>query len=324
MWAFCCRRQKRMCHFRNNLKNGRRSAFTLVEVAVTILVVALIVGSAMTILDRLVGAMADMHLRGEAFEIARQKMEGLLSETNISDKSEYGTSDLYPEIQWQTVVEPFYEPINNTMWIRAVCSAGFNDSKGQYQSIDLEHWITNLSAELIRQIVQQQKTEQEYLDLLSDTEASAIEETTIAYLAQAGLDVDKYTDFLLQQRRKKLDYIAKNGFGGGYEALLEELQQEEDRFLLGLGMDFAAYNNFAKTYVPQSSESPAADISDEPVPADREPTTDSDQPASADKPSDSSREKSPTTAEKPVTADELRARGFPESLIPLLVQLLNS
>lgn len=319
----------------NGLKNRPSSGFTLVEVAVTIVVVGLIVGSSMTILDRLIGAMGDMRLRSEAFEIARQNMETLLSETKAADLSEYGTSEICPEVQWQTAIEPFYEPISKKMWIRAVCSAGFNDSKGQYQSIDLEHWLTNLSADVVRQIIQQQKAEDDYLDLLSGTasgqEEAAVQETTMAYLEEAGLDVDKYSDFLDQQRNQKLDYISKKGFDDGYDTLIEELREDENVFLQALGMDFGKYNTFARAYVPQSSGSEASDgkttaksdLSEgkEKSPDNLEqnkplidPPVDDPKPPSTDKPK----------GKQKITAEFLRSKGVKESSIPLLLQLLGS
>ena len=302
------------------LKNRQSRAFTLVEVAVTIVVVGLIVGSSMTILDRLVGAMADMRLRTEAFETARQNMEALLSEANITDRSEYGTNEFVPEIQWQTVVEPFYEPISNRMWVRAICSAGFNDSQGKYQSIDLEHWLTNLSAEVVRQIIQQQQAEQDYLDLLSGTaagqEEAEAQEATIAYLSEAGLDVDKYTAFLEQQRRNKLDYISKNGFDDGYTAAIDELRENENRFLQTLGMDFDKYNAFAQNYVAQPGAAEGAD--------DWTPTADSTPSGSAGESSGDAEPPATTPETKKVYGPEDLPPNIPKELIPIFLQLMNS
>lgn len=279
------------------ISNRQSRAFTLVEIAVAIVVVGLIVSSGMAILDRLIGAMADMRLRSEAFEIAREKMETLLAQAKVQDMTDYGTSELRPDIQWQTTLEPFYEPITNQMWIRAVCSAGYNDSKGSYQSIDLEHWITNLSPQLVKQILDQQKVEQEYLDLLGGTasgqEEALVQETTAAFLTQAGLDVDAYLSFLKRQRQKKLDHLSKYGMDDGYYKLLEELRQDEDRFLQVLGMDFDAYNAFAPTYTPTGLPSgndgtvPTAPSPEEAAnpPQDAE-TPDTDVPEEGDPPID--------------------------------------
>lgn len=311
-----------------NLKDRRRPAFTLVEVAVTIVVIGLIVGSAITILERIVGAMADMRLRANAFELARQNMESLLASANVQDKTEYGVSEIHPEIQWQTVIEPFYEPVTNAMWVRAVCSAGFNDSKGQYQSIELEHWLTNLSAEVVRQIIQQQKAEEEYLDLLSGTssgqEEAAVQETTIAYLEEAGLDVDEYQNFLERQRRKKLDYIAKNGFDDGYEAFLEDLREDENKFLDKIGVDFDKYNVFARTYVPRFTNSGSKPGQSGDTDSGNTPSgSESDPSSGLDSGGDNGSNTSPQTDSSPrYTREDLKAMGFSDAMIDILLKML--
>lgn len=302
-------------------------AFTLVEVAVAIVVIALVVGTATVILDNLVGAMLDIRLQTDAFETVRQNMETLLSLPRVQDTVEYGVSEIYPEIQWQTVIEPFYEPITNAMWLRAICSAGYTDSKGQYQEVELEHWLTNLPGNVVRQILQQQRAEEEYLDLLSGTASgqaeAALQETTIAYLEQAGLDVDAYTSFIERQRRRKLDYIAQKGFDDGYFDFLEELRQEENRFLEGLGMDFDKYNIFADTYVPDGAgwDDPAASEASGsdalgPDPFDN-PTGLGESPADGADPHSEQ-------PKKIYTPDDLPKMGIPEEYIPVFLPLFNS
>jgi len=243
-----------MCGFKNNLfRTGScRPAFTLLEVATALALLTIIIGAVMTLMNRYVEAVMDMQLRDQAFEIARGNMENLLAESKLSDISDYGTSETYPDIEWETIVEPFYEPVTNQMWIRAVCSAGFKDSKGEFQNIELEHWITNLTAAQIKQILQQQQIESEYMDLLNGGQETALQETTLAYLEEQGLDAAGYKRLTEQQRRKKLEYIAERGFEG-YEQFVEKLKAEENQFLEDLGMDFDGYNAFAATYVPKST-----------------------------------------------------------------------
>ena len=293
-------------------------AFTLVEIAVAIVVVGLIVSSAMAIIDRLVGAMTDMRLRSEAFEIARNKMETLLAQSKVQDLTDYGTSETRPDIQWQTTIEPFYEPITHQMWIRAVSSAGFNDSKGKFQSVDLEHWITNLSPQLVKQILDQQKAEQEYLDLLSGTasgrEEALIQETTAAFLAQEGLDVDAYLSFLKRQRQKKLDHLSKYGMDDGYSKLLEQLRQDEDRFLQALGMDFDKYNAFAPTYVPQLDGRPL----DATAPSSPDGSSSPQDPANPSKETDTPDATAPEDGNPPIDWDRI-----PPELRPLIESLLK-
>lgn len=220
------------------------------EIVAALLLLSMILSSVLVLMNRCVAAVIDMQLRQQAFELARSNMERLLSEPKLSDMSDYGTSDTNPDLEWETVVEPFYEPVTSQMWIRAVCSARFIDSKGEYQSVDLEHWITNLTASQVKQILDQQKVENAYLELLQEGQVSEEQETTRAYLEQEGLDVEAYNKLVSQQRRKKLEYIAQNGFDG-YEQYLVQLEEEENAFLEKLGMNFDDYNEFALTYVPQ-------------------------------------------------------------------------
>ena len=243
-----------MYRFKINMftKDSAKRAFTIVEVVAALAVLSVMLGSVMVLMNRYVEAVMDLQLREQAFEIVRGNMENLLAESKLSDMGEFGTSETNPDIEWKTLVEPFYESVTNRMWIRAVCSAGFNDSKGEYQEVELEHWITNLTAVQIKRILAQQKVENEYMELLNDGEDSAIQETTRAYLLEQGLDADAYDRFAKQQKRRKLEYISEKGFDG-YEELLEILEEEEDEFLEKLGMDFNGYNQFAAAYVPQST-----------------------------------------------------------------------
>ena len=52
---------------------------------------------------------------------------------------------MYPDISWQTVIEAFPEPVDGQMWVRAVCTAEYKDSKGKTQKVELTHWITELT-----------------------------------------------------------------------------------------------------------------------------------------------------------------------------------
>jgi hypothetical protein len=263
----------------------------MIEVATALALLGIILGAVMTLMNRYVEAVMDMQLREQAFEIARDNMETLLAESRLSDTSEYGTSEIYPDIEWETVVEPFYEPVTNQMWIHAVCSAGFKDSKGEFQNVELEHWITNLTVAQVKQILAQQEVEAEYMDLLNGGEESAIQETTKAYLEEQGLDAQAYERLVDQQRQKKLEYISEKGFDG-YEEFVEMLKAEENEFLEKLGMDFDGYNEFAAAYVPKSKFSEEPPSTDNDFGGDTDSGT-SDTPGSGNPPTESSNEEIP-------------------------------
>lgn len=251
---------------------SRHNAFTFIEVVAAVALLAIMLSSVLVLMNQFIGAVGDMRLRREAFELARSNMETLLSETKLPDIYEYGESETDPDIRWQTVVEPFYEPYKGRMWIRAVCSASFFNSKDEEENIELEHWITNLTAAQIRQILAQQQVEDAYLDLLQEGEYNDIQLATIAYLEQEGLDVEAYKAFLERQRRQKLEYLDKNEMRG-YDDYVEQLAEEENDFLEDLGMDFDAYNDFAATYVPPApqNQSDSSDLPDSESPDEYTP-----------------------------------------------------
>jgi hypothetical protein len=173
-------------------------------------------------------------------------------------------------------VEPFYEPYKSRMWIRAVCSASFVDSKDEEENVELEHWITNLTAAQIRQILDRQEVEGVYMELLHEGQYSDMQLTTIAYLEQEGMDVEGYKELLEQHRRKKLEFLDKNGMDG-FDEYVEQLTAEENDFLEGLGVNFDAYNEFAATYVPPQTENQPEtfdpDNPDEFPPSEPDPAT---------------------------------------------------
>jgi prepilin-type N-terminal cleavage/methylation domain-containing protein len=225
--------------------------FTLVEVAAALVLLGLLLGSTLTLMNRYVDTVIDMQLRQQAFEMARSNMERLLSENTLSDRDDYGTDEFHPELDWEMLVEPFYEPVTNRMWIRAVCLAGYMDTKGQRQDVELEHWITNLTKEQIRQILAQQKAEEEYLKILQGGELTDVQKATVAFLVQEGMDVEAYRKLLKKQLRQKIDYLSRNGMTG-YETFVQGLEDEENEFLQKLGMDFDDYNTFAAGFDPST------------------------------------------------------------------------
>jgi prepilin-type N-terminal cleavage/methylation domain-containing protein len=228
-----------------------RNGFTLVEVAAAMVLLSLLIASSLTLMNRYVDTVIDLRLRGQAFEIARSNMEQLLSETKLPEMDEYGVDEFHPELDWQTVVEPFYEPVTNRMWIRAVCSAGYTDAKGDRQDIELEHWITNLTPDQIRQIRAQQKAEEEYMELLQGGGLTDVQKATVAFMLQEGLDVDGYRKFLKSQLRRRLEYLSTNTmYDNAYVKFCQQLEAEENAWLENHGLDFDKYNDFAKDFDP--------------------------------------------------------------------------
>jgi len=134
-----------------------KHAFSLVETATAVIILGLISSSVLLVINRCLVSATNSTLRMHAFEVARENMEKLLASDSVTEMNKYGTSDKYPQIQWQTTVETFYEPITNRMWVRSVCSAEYNDANDTPQSVELTHWLTNLTKKELVQVIQQRQ-----------------------------------------------------------------------------------------------------------------------------------------------------------------------
>jgi len=124
----------------------------LLEVLAALTILAFVCSSVVLVVDRCVTSVADSSLRMEAFQLARENMEKVLASDSVTETVEYGRSDLYPDVSWQTQIEAFSEPMTQKMWIRAVCSAEYSDATGQKQTVKLEHWITELTDQQASQL----------------------------------------------------------------------------------------------------------------------------------------------------------------------------
>lgn len=173
----------------SNIHGTKEKAFSLIEVLTALAILALICSSVLIVIDRNIASAANSMQRMHAFEVARENMEKLLSSASVKESVEYGDSNEYPDISWETVVETFYEPITARMWIRGVCSAKYNDPNGQKQTIELEHWLTDLTKEQLLQIMKRDQNKQE------DGEGEVIGSLEEA-AEYAGVDVETIQQWL--------------------------------------------------------------------------------------------------------------------------------
>jgi prepilin-type N-terminal cleavage/methylation domain-containing protein len=135
------------------LAKQRCKAFTLVEVIAAATIIGIIASSIMVVFIRCTSAVRDSARRIQALEVARENMEILLGKETVSEQVVYGHSDKYPSIQWINRVETFYEPVAQKMWLRAVCSAQYEDSGGETKSVEFTHWLTELNDKQVQQIL---------------------------------------------------------------------------------------------------------------------------------------------------------------------------
>ncbi len=198
-------------------------------------ILALISSSVWVVIDRSVTSMADLEMQMHAFEIARENMETLLSQSSVSETTEYGSSDKYPDIKWKTVVETFYEPIESQVWLRGTCTAEYFDSGGEKQTIELSHWLTGLTEAQLLQLSMQDEAELEmledqFIETVEDAaEYAGVDPETIEQWLEDGLETTEEGFFI----KSELDYFKSNNEIQETEKITEndrsdETEQDED------------------------------------------------------------------------------------------------
>jgi len=155
----------------NMFKRRGRCGFTLIEVVASLAVLTLITTSVLVVMNRCIEAAIDSRARNQAFEMARENMEKLLGKDSVQDTTEFGISEINPDLRWETVVETFYEPITSRMWVQGICSAGYTDSDGEIQTVELTCWLTDVTENDLKKIRDQEKRELEYLEELAEMDA---------------------------------------------------------------------------------------------------------------------------------------------------------
>ena len=159
------------------------------EAVAGLVILAFFAWGVLVVTNRCMAWAAESALRMQAFEVARENMEKLLSSDSVKESSESGESEKYPDVKWQTDIETFYEPITSRMWVRGVCRADYEDTSGELQTIELTHWLTNLSKEQLLEIMKGEEREKALL-------AGQLIETIEDAAAYAGVDVETVEQWL--------------------------------------------------------------------------------------------------------------------------------
>jgi len=167
-------------------RRAARAGFTLLEVLTALAILGLVCSSTLLVINRCINSAADSALRMEAFQIARENLEQVLVRDSVEESVDYGISEVYPNISWQTVIEVFPEPVNGQMWVRAVSTAEYTDSKDQAQKIELIHWIAAL-------------TDQQAGAILHDEEMAKLEAEQVLATPEAAAKYARINAQTLQQ-----------------------------------------------------------------------------------------------------------------------------
>lgn len=175
------------------------------ETVTAVVILGIVCSGVLAVFNRCMDSVADSKKKMQALEVARDNMENLLTRNSVQEKVEYGTSDKYPGIEWETKVEPFYEPVTDQMWVRAICRAEYNDSEDKEKEIELEHWITSLSKDQLLEMIKQKEQSIEYTDdqLISDPDEAAeyaeVDISTLQEWMENGMQVTEDDEFIKPQ-----------------------------------------------------------------------------------------------------------------------------
>jgi prepilin-type N-terminal cleavage/methylation domain-containing protein len=227
--------------------------FSLLEVLTALGILALVSSSVLLVINRCLDATADSALRMEAFLLARGNLEQILVSDSVEEMAEYGTSDEYPDISWQTVVEGFPDATTGQLWVRAVCSAEYMDSTGETQTVELVHWITELTDEQAGQLVQEEDLEQlEAEQLILTVEDAAdyagVDSETIEQWVENGLLTTADGSFI----RYNLDLFME---GGGDPTEQEKAEQVESIQELAMKLRMEQEGDFGGPLGPGGEDS---------------------------------------------------------------------
>jgi hypothetical protein len=214
----------------------------LAEAVAALVILAFFSSGVLAVINRCMAWASDSAVRMRAFEVARDNMEKLLSSDSVKEMSEYGDSEKYPGIKWQTDVETFYEPITSRMWVRGVCTAQYEDAAGEEQTIELTHWLTNLTKEQLLALAQRDEKEKAML-------AGQVLVTIEDAAAYAGVDVatvEKWIDngmLTLEDGsfvKQNIDLYKNSGGSPTAEQVQTQVQSEAELVQQGTGQEQGA------------------------------------------------------------------------------------
>jgi len=242
-WGLCQdASQSRFDRCGRGMTGQGRKGFTLAEAVAALVILAFFSSGVLAVINRCMAWAADSAVRMRAFEVARENMEKLLSSDSVKEMSEYGDSEKYPGIKWQTDVETFYEPITSRMWVRGVCTAQYEDAAGEEQTIKLEHWLTNLTKEQLLALAQRDEKEKA---LLAGQVLVSIEDAA----AYAGVDVptvEKWIDngmLTLEDgsfAKQNIDLYKNSGGSPTTEQMQTQVQSEAELVQQATGQEQGA------------------------------------------------------------------------------------
>lgn len=224
------------------IRNARESGFSLVEAVTAVIILGLISSGVLVVINRCMTSATNSALRMQAFDVARENMEALLAAEPVKETVEYGSSDKYPGITWQTTVETFHEPVTSRMWVKAVCSAEYTDTEGETQTVELIHWVTDVTKQQLVEIMKAKERDELASQTISTIEEAAeyagVDVSTIQQWIDNGMLTTEDGSFV----KSNIDLYKQSGGNPSPEQISQQIQSTaelaeatEDRGKTGTG-----------------------------------------------------------------------------------------
>jgi len=164
---------------------ARHAGFTLLEAITALGILAVMCSGVLVVMNQSMDSAYNVSMRLRALEVARENLEALLTEQKVAEMTEYGTSEKYPAIEWETTVEAFYTPIRGQDWLRAICRAEYEGIDGTTQAVELEHWLTPIT-----------DAQMQALDAMNESGTGQVFHTIEEAAQYASVDVETITQWM--------------------------------------------------------------------------------------------------------------------------------
>ncbi|MFC1652171.1 prepilin-type N-terminal cleavage/methylation domain-containing protein [Planctomycetota bacterium] len=206
-------------------REGR--GFTLFETIIALSVLGMACSGIFVAVERSMDATHSLILETRAFEVASENLEQVLSSPMIAMQVEQGTSERYPMIEWETVIETFSPPAGSLTWVQAISRAMYRDHNDEEQVVELIHWLTHLTEQQLAALEGVEGTEDvgQTFEMISDA---------ADYAGVSVDDIEAWLDLgLLQTSRGEfishnLDIFIRAGGRPTDEELAMQIDAAED------------------------------------------------------------------------------------------------
>lgn len=210
-------------------RKDTKPGFTLPETMAALGILAIVCSGVVVVVSRCSDTVISSLAQVRAAELANEQMQQILAKPSVTEGVEYGRSEQYKDLEWQTRIEAFEEPVLGSTWVRAICSVSYTDANGQPQTLELTSWLTRLTEQQLA-LLSQQPDQQLIEGIEAAAEYAQVDVQTIRQWIENGMVLTEGGAFIKanldlyrqtsgsptdQQKQQQLQWSVKSGHGEG-------------------------------------------------------------------------------------------------------------